>query len=127
MSYRNATYCTTGALPSFLLFFRVLRDKWPSVPSTVDGSRHDNTVKRNRASEEKLKTYANAKRRAKPTELKAGDDVFIKHTIKKDKLASYWASDLFTIAKVHGSAIIVKRKRDGKVFARKYLLAVLQK
>ena len=36
-----------------------------------------------------------------------------------DKLTSYWANSLFNVAKVNGPAIIVKRKRDGKTFARK--------
>ena len=65
-----------------------------------------------------MKTYADAKRRAKPTELKAGDDVLVKHTGTKDKLTSYWTNDLFTVTKVNGPKIIVTRKRNGKVFAR---------
>ena len=37
-----------------------------------------------------------------------------------DKLTSYWANGLFNVANVNGPAIIiVKRKRDGKTFARK--------
>ena len=65
------------------------------------------------------------KRRAKPTELKAGDDVLVKHTGTKDKLTigqSYWTNDLFTVTKVNGPTIIVRRKRDGKVFARNILM-----
>ena len=65
-----------------------------------------------------MKTYADIKRRAKPTELKAGDDVLVKHTGTKDKLTSYWTNYLFTVTKVNGQPIIVRRKRDGKVFAR---------
>ena len=118
MSNRNTPNCATGETPSFLLFSRTIRDKLPTVPGTVDGSRHDDAVKRNRAQKEKMKTYADAKRRAKPTELKAGDDVLVKHTGMKDKLTSYWTNDLFTVAKVNGPTIIVKRKRDEKVFAR---------
>ena len=65
-----------------------------------------------------MKTYTDAKRRAKPTELKPGDDVLVKHTGTKDKLTSYWTNDLFTVTKVNGPTITVKRKRDGKVFSR---------
>ena len=65
-----------------------------------------------------MKTYTHAKRRAKPTELKAGDDVLVKHAGMKKKLTSYWTNDLFTITKVNGPIITVKKKRDGKVFAR---------
>ena len=39
------------------------------------------------------------KQRAKPTELKAGDDVLVKHTGTKGKLTSYWTNDLFTVTK----------------------------
>ena len=118
MSYRNTPHCTAGETPSFLLFSRAVRDKLPTVSGTVDGSRHDDAVKRNRAQKEKIKTFADAKRRAKPTELKAGDDVSVRYTGTKDKLTSYWTSDLFTVTKVNWPTIIVKRKRDGKVFAK---------
>ena len=35
-----------------------------------------------------MKTYADVKPRAKPTELKAGDDILVKHTGKKNKFTS---------------------------------------
>ena len=65
-----------------------------------------------------MKTYADVKQRAKLTELKAGEDVLPKHTGTKDKFTSYWTNDLFTVTKVNGPTIIVRRKRDGKAFAR---------
>ena len=36
----------------------------------------------------------------------------------KLKMSSYWVNDLFTVVKVNGPAIIVQRKREGKVYAR---------
>ena len=36
----------------------------------------------------------------------------------KLKMSSYWLNDLFTLVKVNGPAIIVQRKRKGKVYAR---------
>ena len=80
LSYKNTPYCTTGETLSFYLFSRVVWDKLPTVPGNFDGSRHDNAVKRNCAQKEKMKIYADAKRRAKPTKLKAGYDVLVKHT-----------------------------------------------
>lgn len=74
-----------------------------------------------------MKSYVDAKRRAKPTELNAGNDVLVKHTGAKDKLTSYWVNDLFTVVKRNGSAVIVKRKRDGKVFARSISMVKKQK
>ena len=118
LTYRNTLHCTTGETPSFLLFSRTVRDKLPTFPGTEGVSRHDDVVKRNRAQKEKMKTYANMKLRAKPTELKAGDDVLVNHTGTKDKLTSYWTNDLFSVTKVNGATIIVRRKRDGNVFAR---------
>ena len=44
----NPPYCATGEMPSFLLFSWVVRDKLPTVTSTVDSSRHDAAVKCNR-------------------------------------------------------------------------------
>ena len=43
-----------------------------------------------------------------------------------DKLTNYWANGLFNVANVNGPAIIVKRKRDGKAFARKISTLVIQ-
>ena len=118
MSYRNTPHCTTGETPSLIIFSRTVRDKLPTVPGTEDVSRHDYAVKQNHAQKEKMKTYPDIKRRAKTTELKTGDDVLVKHTGTKDKLTNYWTNDLFTVTKVNGPTIIVRRKRDGKVFAR---------
>ena len=107
---------------SFIRFSRTVRDKLPTVPGTQDISRYSKTkndaLKRNRAQNDKRKTYADGKQRAKPTELKAGDNVLVKHTGMKGKLTNYWANDLFTVSKVNGPTIIVSRKRDEKLFAR---------
>ena len=111
----NPPYCATGETPSFLLFSWVVRDKLPTVPSTVDSSRHDAAVKCNRVKKEKMKIHADAKQRARTT---TGDDVLVKHAGTNGKLTSYWANDIFTIATMRRPVIIVKRKRDGKVFGR---------
>ena len=58
-------------------------------------------------------------RNAEPNQLKAGDNVLVKHTGAKEKLTNYWTNDLFTVTKVNGPTIIVGRKRDGEVFTRK--------
>ena len=68
------------------------------------------------------KIYDDVKQRAKTTELKAGSNVLVKHTCTKDKLKSYWESDLFNVAKGNVPVIIVKRKRDRKIFARNILM-----
>ena len=57
-------------MPSFLLFFRVVRNKLLTVSRTVDDSRHNDAANRNRAREEKMETYVNAKRTTKPTDTK---------------------------------------------------------
>ena len=118
MSHRNIPHCTTGEIPSFLLFSRTVRDKLPTVPGTEDDSRHEDAVKRNRAQKEKMKTYADMKQKPKPTELKAGDNILVKHAGTKDKLTSYWTNDLFTVTRMKRLTMIVRRKIDGKVFTR---------
>ena len=80
----------------------------PTVPGTKNVSRQNHAVKQNRVQ----------KTKSKPTELKAGNNVLVKHTGTKNKLTSYWPNDLFSLTKVNGPTIIVRRKRDGKVFAR---------
>ena len=78
----------------------------------------NDAVKRNRAQNDKKETYADGKWRAKPTELKAGNNVLVKRAGMKDKLTNYWTNDLFTVSKLNRPTIIVSRKRDEKVFAR---------
>ena len=78
---------------SCLVFSRVVRDKLSTVLSTVDSTRYDDKVKRNRAQREKIANYVAVKRKAKPTELNAGDDVLVKHNSYErqiDKLLSKW-------------------------------------
>ena len=118
LSYRKTPHCKTGEMPSFLLFSRVIRNKLSTILNTAIGSRHDDVVKCNHEQEGKIKTYADAKRRAKTNLLKAGGKILVKHTGTKDKLTSYWPNDLFTAAHVSGLAIIIKWKRGRKVFAR---------
>ena len=50
--------------------------------------------------------------------VKGRDGILVKHTGTKYKLTSYWTNDLFAVTKVKGPTIIVKGKRDGKIFAR---------
>ena len=89
LSYRNTPHCTARETPSFLLFSRVVRYKLPTLLSTVDGSRDNGAVKRTMHRKKKMRTYADAKRRTKSTEIKAGADILVKHTGTKDKLTYY--------------------------------------
>ena len=65
-----------------------------------------------------MKTYADMKQKPKPTELKAGDNILVKHAGTKNKLTSYWTNDLFNATRVKWPTMIVRRKIDEKVFAR---------
>ena len=75
---------------NFSSTFGVVRGKLQTVSSPVEGWRHDSKVNCKRAQKEKMKTYADMKRREKPTELKAGGDVLSKHTCTKEKLMGKW-------------------------------------
>ena len=70
LSYRNTLHCARGQASPFLLFSRIVTDKLLTVPST----------------ERKMKTYTDTKQWAKQTDLKAEDDVSVKHTGAKEKL-----------------------------------------
>lgn len=69
-----------------------------------------------------MKTYTDVKRRAKTTELKAEDQVLVKHTGTKNKLANYWASDLFTTAKVNGLQLLLRAKEMEKYLPKTFQL-----
>lgn len=47
------------------------------------------------------------KKKKEPTELKAGENVLVKHTCTKDRLTSYWENNLFTVAEGNALEIIV--------------------
>ena len=69
-----------------------------------------------------MKTYTDVKRRAKTTELKAEDQVLVKHTGTKNKLTNYWASDLFTTAKVKGLQLLLRAKEMEKYLPKTFQL-----
>ena len=72
-----------------------------------------------------MKTYTDVKRRAKTTELKAEDQVLVKHTGTKNKLANYWASDLFTTAKVNGLQLLLRAKEMEKYLPKTFQLWIV--
>ena len=69
-----------------------------------------------------MKTYTDVKRRAKTTELKAEDQVLVKHTGTKNKLTNYWVSDLFTTAKVNGLQLLLRAKEMEKYLPKTFQL-----
>ena len=118
LSYRNTPHCTTGETPSFLLFSRNIRDKLPSIPHEINNRRHQEAVSKNNVNKEKMKQYCDLKRRAKNDDINVDDVVLLKHTGMKDKLTSTWSTYPCEVIKVNGTAVVVKRRRDGKIFTR---------
>ena len=65
-----------------------------------------------------MKTYPDVIWRVKPTDLSEEDAFFCQTYSKKLTFTWYWVNELLTVAKVNVSAIIVKCKKDRKVFSK---------
>lgn len=118
LMYNSTPHTTTGVAPSFLMFGRILRDKLPSIGNRTATANEESVRDQDWSKKLKETEYANAKRHAKPTELKEGDVVVAKRTVKENKLSSTFAPEEFVITKLKGSDATLESKTSGRVLHR---------
>lgn len=116
--YNNTPHSTTGKAPSELLQNRKLRYKFPNAEdlSTADISTEykdkDATLKF------RGKEREDAKRRAKVSDIQAGDQVLMKNLHPSNKLSTGFLPEKFTVEERNGSNIRVKSSETGKCYDR---------
>lgn len=108
-NYRATKHATTKYSPAELLFGRQIRIKLPFAPSKPSKKNVQVKARENDAYQKaKMKSYADAKRHAKPATFNVGDSVLVKQH-KTNKFSTPFDSQPYKITKINGSMITAKR------------------
>lgn len=120
--YRSTQHSTTLKTPSELMFGRTIRDKLPSIeqPMEIDGELFD----QDKISKEKGKVYADAKRRAKPSDIEEGDEVWLKNVVKKNKLTPTFDPVPHKVIGRKGAELIVENTESNVRYRRNVAHAI---
>lgn len=116
--YNNTPHTITGKAPSELLQGRKLRSKLPtfedleSTPPSSDFRDQDFGKKMQQKERE------DARRRAKPSDLTAGDIVLMKNPLPSNKLSTNFLKEKFTVLNRKESNVTVQSNDTGKKYDR---------
>lgn len=105
-NYRATPHCTTACSPFELMFNRKMKTKLPHVSEPVA---NDQLKKRDAAAKNKMKEYADKRRRAKPSELKVGDGVLVRQD-PRNKLTPHYHPEPYKVVEKKGAMITAERK-----------------
>ncbi|CAH2008501.1 unnamed protein product [Acanthoscelides obtectus] len=118
MMYNATPHTTTGKPPAELFFRRQFRDKIPAIPtlnsSIVDEETRDNDL----INKFWGKKYSDAKRKAKADDIRIGDQVYVKNTVKENNLVPNFNSTPHTVVKKNGSDVQVENDETGQQYRR---------
>ena len=118
MAYRATPHPSTGKSPAELIYGRQLRTKLPDVfrpPSAPGRTEVKRAHDRNAA---RGKMYADSKRQSRPHNISVGEKVLVRIPRKHHKLSAAFFREPYTVVKVSGSQLTVRRPEDGKLFKR---------
>ena len=119
LSYRSTPHPSTGKSPSQLLMGKELNTKVPNVdslragagPNTVEGDKQVRDVDAKK--KQKHKEYADRRRRARDSSVKAGDRVVVKQ--EKTTLRPPWDPQPYQVQQVHGTKVYLSRNGRQKI------------
>ena len=118
LNYRTTPHSTTGFAPAELLFNRNVRNKLPKLPSGHASQLSDLGAKvkeNNDRAKVKMKTYTDAKVRAKTFTTNIGDTVLAQQR-KHNKLSTHFDPLPFRVVRMNGTMITACR--NGKYITR---------
>ena len=120
--YRATPHSTTQKSPSELMFGRTIRDKVPGINQhfEVDEELRDCDKER----KEKGRVYTDERRRAKASDLKEGDKVWLKKMLKTNKLAPRFDPQAHTVIEKKGAEVIVEDDNTGVRYRRNVAHAI---
>ena len=102
----------TGRSPAELLFNRKIRTKLPRLRVQQDGELDREVREKHQKEKLKQKTYADKKRKAHIKVVRPGDQVMVQQ--KKSTVKTPWDPSPYTVTKVQGSQVEVKRGEQVK-------------
>lgn len=121
--YRATPHSTTLKTPSELMLGRTIRDKLPNISQPME--QNEELRDQDRLSKEKGKQYADAKRHAKQSEIKEGDEVWLKKLVKTNKLAPTFEPIPYKVIERKGAEILVEDSETNKRYRRNVSHAIM--
>lgn len=91
-----------------MMFGRTNRDKLPAIDQPIGIERDDEVRDRDKQRKEKGKEYADEHRNAKPSEIKEGDEVWLKQVVQTNKLAPTFIPSAHKVVKRNGAELLVE-------------------
>ena len=104
LQYRTTPHSSTGIPPAQALFRNVMNNGLPSI--TPSPLKCDKTIRAaDQAAKAKMESYANAKRKARTTNVEEGDMVLVKNLRKSNKLESYFETIPYKVVKTYERSV----------------------
>lgn len=116
LTYHSTAHTTTGKSPAELMLGRKIRTKLPQVPPC---RMEDEEIRdRDTIMKEKGRIYADAKRKAKESDIREGDRVIAKRMRKDNKLDTPFSPEEFQVIKKTGADTVIRSFETGKQYRR---------
>lgn len=118
--YYATPHSTTGKTPSELMFGRTIRTKIPSLQDINTGTALHSSDYRDRdlQMKEKGRVAEDQRRKAKTSEIVAGDRVLMKNAIPGNKLSTTFNPTVMTVVGKQGPRVTVQCAESGKIYDR---------
>lgn len=116
--YYSTPHSTTGKTPAELMFGRNIRTKLPTLRDLSTEAPPTEYRDRDLQQKEKGKVTEDLRRRAKPSELNVGDEVYMKNVLPGNKLTPTFNPKVMTVAAKQGSRVTVQNNETGKSYDR---------
>lgn len=116
LAYHSTVHPSTGKSPGELMLKRKLREKIPTM--MLDHNGDESVKEKAMEAKEKMKEYADRKRKAAPSNIIAGDEVVLLNTNKKHKLDSNFTPEEHEVIEKKGGELVVRSKESGKIKRR---------
>lgn len=116
--YNSTPHSVTGKSPAELFFRRKFRDKLPSVLDIEFAEVDLETKDRDVEMKTKGKEYADRKRQATESNIEVGEKVYVKNTVKENKLTATFNDAPHTVLNKKGNDVEVVNDENGKRLRR---------
>lgn len=122
--YRTTPHSTTGRTPSEMMFGRTNRDKLPTIDQSIGMECDDEMRDRDKQNKAKGKEYTDEHRHAKPSEIKEGDEVWLKQVVPTNKLAPTFIPSAHMVIERKGAELLVENMATKAQYRRNVSHAV---
>nr|CAH7727552.1 unnamed protein product [Callosobruchus chinensis] len=116
--YNSTPHAITGKTPSELFFRRQFRDKIPGLEIQIQSPIDDDVKERDKIEKEKGKQYSDRKRNAKESDIQIGDKVYVKNTIKNNKLTPTFNPTPHEVISKENGDTLLKDNQTGQEYRR---------